>query len=159
MKTLRFISLLFTVSIIVSCNPEIPVTWSEPGAQWRGFVTGHPSQIGQTVVNCCEPGSNCATRSIREVQPFPGTLRGYITNDNISGYFLNQDWARELPEFVPYPATVDLIKTTNPKTKIASDGNAGEVIVIYKNRTQSELGSDNVLFALRLAPGLPCPGQ
>jgi hypothetical protein len=82
--------------------------------------------------------------------------------NNIAAYFLTQDWKSSLPEFIPYPAAVEYIKSQNPKTKIMPDGYGAEAIVIYKDRNQSELGTDNILFALRLAPGgigLPCPGQ
>lgn len=162
MKKMKFISFVMGITILISCNPEIPVTWEEPGAQWRGYVTNHPSQIGQTVVNCCDPGSNCATRGVREVQPFPSALRTSIMNDNIAAYFLTQDWKSSLPELIPYPSIVEYIKSENPRTKIMPDGYGAEAIVIYKDRNQPELGSDNILFALRLAPGgvgLPCPGQ
>jgi hypothetical protein len=159
MKKILLIICGFYLAILSACNPEIPVSWEEPGAQWRGFVANHPSQIGQTVINCCDPGSNCGTRGIREVQPFPGTLRTYIQNDNIKGYFETQDWQTAIPELKPHPEIVAFIKTNNPKTKFMSDGEGGEGLVIYKERNQSELGSDNILFALRLAPAIPCPGQ
>jgi hypothetical protein len=159
MKKILFICCAFYWTLTMSCNPEIPVTWEEPGAQYRGFVANHPSQIGQTVVNCCEPGSNCATRSIREVQPFPTALRTSIQNDNIKSYFDTQDWEATIPELKAYPDIVTYIRTNNPKTKIVSDGEGGEGLVFYKDRSQSDLGGDNVLFALRFAPLLPCPGQ
>jgi hypothetical protein len=154
---LGFAMAIITVLSFTACDhePGDDVGFHTPGAKWEGRFFIGECGMSCSEVRCCKPGSNCADRKIYN-HPFPLSMRSYVTNDNLAGYFKNENWQAALPELVPYPQIVAFITANNPKALFASDGGSGEAFIIFKERSQPLEGTANVLFALT-NKDMPCP--
>lgn len=136
---ISFLPLVILLFIFTSCGPDEPLEFK---FLWEGKNVG---LVGQAY--CCEkPGDNCLSKTTGFT---PTSFRNYVEHDSLSYYFQTQDWQNDIPELIQYPQIVDSIIRFNPKGLFIEDF----AFVILRSRSDLAPRTDNVLFAVRTAPG------
>jgi hypothetical protein len=135
--------LIFLLSISVigfsSCQP------GDPPPKNTHFYEEYDLGLGVTEKICDGTGIDCAVKKDQIQLPwvFGRTLRTYIDADNVSTYFLTQNWQADLPELVGIPNLVSRIINTNAKMVVDQDNS----LVILKDRNLPRIKS-NILFVI-----------
>ena len=112
--------------VLFSCG--VDVEWQQQNAKWKGEIYAVP---GVMTLKCCDPGENCAKREVTTTYTNT-TLRSYQQNDDLAGYFRNENWQMLFPELRDYPDIVDSIILKNPKSSFATDTSG---FIIYDRNT------------------------
>lgn len=154
MKILLFIAVTF---FIISCNNEEVVQWQEQNAKYKGVI-----KYGLvTQVSCCKDGNNCAVREIKDYVPSNGRFMQYISDNNIRGYFENEDWQSMFPELVGHPEIVTQIIQVNPVVKLMDNLIGNKSIVIFQTANPTKINTEDILFVFnnmdKMMPEPPCP--
>jgi hypothetical protein len=148
----QIISLLLIIFVFISCGPK-DVQWHEANAKWKGTTTAFN---GTAVVNCCVEGDNCAKQGVT-VLNFNNLFRSYIDNNNIAGFFANENWQSLFPSLIDHPNLIAYIMANNPKCQFSADGKG---FVIFKDANGSFNDPSSLLFAITEKAGLdPCPTE
>lgn len=114
---------------IISCGPEQPDTM-----KWSTQTSGG------IITRCCYGQGNDCSRQFIESYRSNHVLMDYINNDNIAGYFEEQNWRSAFPELNDYPDLVNRIVTENAKgTFIEND--------FFLITSNNSLTRDSVIFA------------
>lgn len=155
MKTLLFtaITLLF-----ISCHQDDVVQWHEPGAKYKGVIHyGLPTQV-----SCCKPGDNCAKKGIKNYIKPGSKFVQYINENNIKGYFENENWQSLFPELVDHPEVVTQIIRINPVVKLMDNYTGDKSIVIFQTSDPAKTSTEDILFVvnnMNKAIDEPCPEE
>ena len=99
---------------------------------------------------CCEKPGNTCERPNRGIVPTL-TFRTYVEQDNLSGYFQNENWQSEFPELTDEPEIVNYIITNNPKGVIVQN----DIFLLLKDKTKG-LETENIKYAIVLAGDKNC---
>ena len=144
------IAVLLLVTLFTACGPK-EVQWHEANAKWKGTTTAAGSTA---IINCCEKGDNCANQGVY-VLNFNNLFRSYLDNNNIAGFFANENWQSLFPSLVDHPELVAYIIANNPKCQFSTDGTG---FVIFKDATGNFNDPSSVLFAFSEKAAIdPCP--
>ena len=137
---LRLISLILPLYFILqSCQTD------PPNYLWEG-KTG---QLGELYVCCQVPGNNCYNKGTWGFTP---NMRAYVENNDLRGFFQNEDWRYYFPELIGHEDIVDQIIAANPKGQFLKNDSGIEIaFVILKDSTKLAL-SDNVYVGFKSSP-------
>jgi hypothetical protein len=116
-----------------------------PKFKWEGKY----GPVGGLIVCCQIAGNDCYDKGAFF---YPPVLRTYIENDNLSGFFKNENWQSYFPELIDRQDIVDQIIAVNPKGEFLKDEqNVEMAFVILKDKTKAAL-TDNVYVAFKASP-------
>ncbi len=107
---------------------------------------------GYGIYVCCfGSGNDCSKIGWAVLMP---VFANYATTNNVSGFFLQENWQQYIPELVQQPALVSEIIAQNPKAVFLND----HFFVLLKNK-DLPVSESNVLYAfVDNAAEEPCAG-
>ncbi len=132
---------IFASSIFISCSPG-----DVPAATY--LWEGQAGPFGGVGVCCKVPGTTCYNKGTSFIPP---VLRTYIDNDNLRGYFLNENWQAQFPELINHQDKINLIIQNNLKALIMED----RALAVLIDRTKAPL-TNNVLVGFKLRESPEC---
>ncbi len=127
--------------ILLTLAVALPFALSSCGGQdppnMYKLSYGHNGLV--TYACCYGPGSDCSKVSWSVVMPI---FANYAENNNVSGFFLTENWQQYLPELANQVELVKQIIDQNPKAVFLN----GHSFVLLKNRDMP-VSEDNILHA------------
>lgn len=126
---------------LFSCQPEQP--------KEKKFLYESNVVAGNYGWCCDKPGTNCVGPD-RGILVFT-TLKTYIEQDNLAGYFLNENWQNEFPLLVNEPEIVDYVLNSNPRGLLIGE----DLFLILKDKAKGK-EAENVYAAVMLKADVSC---
>jgi hypothetical protein len=127
---------------IASCGPEPKYVYKTYYQSGNGMLAD--------VVCCYGPGTTCSQVGWEYIWGPSVQFKSYFDNDNIAGFFKNENWQQLFPDLVNHQDLINTIIATNPKGVLQ----ANNIFYLIKNRNLP-VSESNILYTFAKQAG-PC---